>query len=79
MREAQRREGRWELLHELLATILEEVSILAADRRRKKPLEVPRPGWFRAKATGRNPGVARAGGAYSDAIDRMLAAGPPRR
>lgn len=29
--------------HELLATILEEVSVLASDQRRPEPLEWPRP------------------------------------
>lgn len=33
----------WTLDHELLAQIKEEVSILAAEHRRKKPVEVPRP------------------------------------
>ena len=33
----------WTVEHELLAQLIEEVSVLAADRRRKKPREVPRP------------------------------------
>jgi hypothetical protein len=33
----------WTLDHELLAQIKEEISILAAEHRRKKPVEVPRP------------------------------------
>lgn len=34
---------------ELLAQIKEEISILAAERRRKKPVEVPRPEHLRPK------------------------------
>lgn len=33
----------WTVDTELLAKILEEISILAAERRRKKPVEIPRP------------------------------------
>jgi hypothetical protein len=35
---------KWTVETELLACIVEEVSVLAADRRRRKPLEIPRPG-----------------------------------
>lgn len=34
---------RWTLNTELLAQLIEEVSVLAADMRRKKPRKVPRP------------------------------------
>lgn len=34
---------QWTLDHELLAQIKEEISILAAEHRRKKPVQVPRP------------------------------------
>lgn len=33
----------WTVQTELLACIAEEVSVLASDRRRRKPLEIPRP------------------------------------
>lgn len=36
-------EVAWSTDTELLARLVEEVSVLAADKRRKKPLEVPRP------------------------------------
>jgi hypothetical protein len=31
------------LVEELLALVVEEVSVLASDRRRKEPLKIPRP------------------------------------
>jgi hypothetical protein len=34
----------WGVTEELLAQLIEEVSVLTADRRRKEPREVPRPG-----------------------------------
>ncbi len=34
----------WSTNTELLARLVEEISILSSDRRRKKPLEIPRPG-----------------------------------
>jgi len=44
----------WTTDHELLAQIKEEVSILAAEYRRKKPVEVPRPEHLR-RSTRRKP------------------------
>jgi hypothetical protein len=46
---AQPKDGRtaaddWTVEHELLAQLIEEVSVLAADHRRKKPRSIPRPG-----------------------------------
>jgi hypothetical protein len=35
--------GGWTVLNELLAQLIEEVSLLAADRRRREPLTVNRP------------------------------------
>jgi hypothetical protein len=35
--------AEWTLTVELLAQLIEEVSVLAADHRRKQPREVPRP------------------------------------
>ena len=40
----------WGYLEELLAQLLEELSVLTSDRRRKEPLSVPRPGAARAAA-----------------------------
>ena len=37
------RTGGWTATEELLAQVVEEVSILAADKRREEPREVPRP------------------------------------
>ncbi len=37
----------WTVETELLAKIFEEISILAAERRRKKPVELPRPDHLR--------------------------------
>jgi hypothetical protein len=45
----------WTLDHELLAQIKEEISILAAEHRRKKPVEVPRPEHVRSNARRRRP------------------------
>lgn len=47
---------RWTLNTELLAQLIEEVSILAAEQRRRKPRKVPRP----AHLTGEEGGVKRA-------------------
>lgn len=46
---------QWTLDHELLAQIKEEISILAAEHRRKKPVEVPRPDHVRRGARRRKP------------------------
>jgi hypothetical protein len=43
LRERLMQERSWTISTELLAQLVEEVSILAADHRRKKPREVPRP------------------------------------
>jgi hypothetical protein len=37
-------ETPWGVTEELLAQLVEEVSVLAADRRRKDPITIPRPG-----------------------------------
>lgn len=34
----------WGVTDELLAQLVEEVSVLTSDRRRKEPIEIPRPG-----------------------------------
>lgn len=34
----------WGVSEELLAQLIEEVSVLASDRRREEPLTIPRPG-----------------------------------
>ncbi len=43
----------WGLPEELLAQLIEEVSVLVADRRRRKPREVTRPEWMQ-RASKRN-------------------------
>lgn len=43
MREQIRLNREWPVDTELLAQLIEEVSVLAADHRRKKPLQVTRP------------------------------------
>ncbi|MFC6938182.1 hypothetical protein ACFQHO_53190 [Actinomadura yumaensis] len=58
-----------------MAQILEEVSVLSADMRRKKPIEVPRPSYL----TGPGARAGRSQDAYAAAIDRMLGSGPPSR
>lgn len=55
----------WTMDTELLAQLIEEVSILAADFRRKKPREVDRPDSARGLVPGASP--------YSSAIARMAA------
>lgn len=52
-------EAVWTTETELLACLVEEVSVLAADRRRKKPLEIPRPGTVNQA---RDRGTAKARG-----------------
>ncbi len=39
----------WDTLTELVAQAVDELGVLAADRRRKEPTEVERPGWLRPK------------------------------
>jgi hypothetical protein len=39
-------EPYWGATHELLAQVVEEVSVLASDRRRKKPREIERPAYL---------------------------------
>lgn len=43
MREQLQRGEEWPILAELVSQLIEEVSILAAEYRRKKPREIPRP------------------------------------
>lgn len=57
----------WGYIEELLAQVIEEVSVLAADRRRKEPRAVPRPGQKKAAKT-RNAG----GGTTYNGFDAML-------
>lgn len=48
----ERQQEKWTVETELLAQLIEEVSVLAADMRRKKPREVPRPKHLRSNRTG---------------------------
>lgn len=45
----------WGHVEELLAQLIEEVSVLTADRRRKKPREVRRPDAMRAASSPATP------------------------
>jgi hypothetical protein len=58
----QRGNRRWTTEMELLAQVIEEVSVLAADHRRKEPRLVPRPGH-----------VQRGGGTHADPYKRGVA------
>lgn len=68
IREQLRQARTWTVEHELLAQIKEEVSILAAEHRRKKPVEVPRPAHLRS---GRRKPV-RAGESTSEGIRHAI-------
>jgi hypothetical protein len=57
----------WGYLEELLAQVIEEVSVLAADRRRKEPRVLPRPGQRKQTVTS-NSG----GGTTYQGFDAML-------
>lgn len=50
LRDQLRAAKEWSVSTELLAQLIEEVSILAAERRRKQPREVPRPAHLRKRA-----------------------------
>jgi len=62
VREQLRRYREWTVDTELLAQIKEEISILASDRRRSRPVQVPRPDWVRRKP------AAKGGGGVAHAI-----------
>jgi len=64
--------GSWGLTHELLAQLIEEVSVLAADRRRKEPRTIPRPG--HDEQTGRQVGLhtTSSGGVEAVGLQGML-------
>ncbi|SDH68962.1 hypothetical protein SAMN05421505_12090 [Sinosporangium album] len=61
----------WDATHELLAQLIEEVGILAADHRRKKPREVPRPAYMR-RGRRRRPAGGSGGGGMDHAFGVML-------
>lgn len=56
---------------ELLAQVLEMVSVVASERQIKEPVQIKRPSWLAQLSQSRNP--------FADAINRMRASGPPRR
>lgn len=61
----------------MLAQIKEEISILAADHRRKKPVEVPRPAYVKAaRRPVKKPG--QDGYAHAVGVLRRVAAGQVR-
>lgn len=81
VREMLRESKSWTLEHELLAQIKEEVSILASEHRRKKPVQIPRPDHVRSKGRRRDPvrvgeppspeGIARAIGVLKQNAKRV--------
>lgn len=73
-REQQRLNEQWPVQAELLAQVIEEVSVLASDHRRKKPREVPRPeaGKHRAVAAAAEP--AAPAGDVAPAVAAMKSA-----
>lgn len=60
-------EPRWGVLEELIAQVVEEVSVLAAERRRPEPRKIPRPGVEKAEAKQR---AATHGGLLTAAMGR---------
>jgi hypothetical protein len=64
-------------MHELVALAVEEVGLLAAEHRRKKPLKVPRPAHFMnaMKRSGRQmrTGGDASGSGMDKAFNMMLA------
>lgn len=54
-----RQSKEWSIDTELLAQLIEEVSILAAEQRRRKPREVRRPDFLRRNSAGKR-GMAHA-------------------
>ncbi|MFJ8043790.1 hypothetical protein ACIRBX_25140 [Kitasatospora sp. NPDC096147] len=44
--EAEVGSDRWGLTQELLAQVVELVSVMASERRLRKPIELPRPGYL---------------------------------
>lgn len=72
-RERRREGGEWGTDTELLAQVVELMSVLASDHRTRKPVEVPRPAWVRAPKRMRTRGGN--GGpdpAFASAIDGLL-------
>lgn len=49
-RKGEQRADPWPRDYELLSQILEELAVLAAERRRPKPREVKRPKWVTGKS-----------------------------
>lgn len=56
-REQARKDAAWPIATELTALILEVLSVMAAERKIRKPIEIPRPDWLRP-STGE--GITRA-------------------
>ncbi len=66
--------AEWGTTDELLAQLVEEVSVLVADRRRKEPRTIPRP--WEAKKSGPVAGVvvSEDGGMVATGLSGMLSA-----
>lgn len=72
--EQERDQPEWTGLMELVAQLIEEVSILAADMRRKKPITIPRPNHIKAP---RHAGGGPAGrDPYKQAVSVLAATTP---
>lgn len=67
----------WGLTEELTAQLIEEVSVLAADRRRKEPRSVPRP-WEKKDAKPKPLDVSEDGAVHAHGYQGMLAAAQMR-
>lgn len=67
-REVLRQHREWPVEVELLAQLIEEVSILVAERRRRRPREVPRPDYLKRS---HGAGIAHAIGVLKQAAQAM--------
>jgi hypothetical protein len=73
----QRDKPKWTVEDELLAQLIEEVSILAAEQRRKKPRQIPRPGQpSRAQRETVTPEGVAGDNPYSRAMGVLAATNP---
>ncbi|MET8006186.1 hypothetical protein [Nonomuraea glycinis] len=59
-------------MHELVALAVEEVGLLAAEHRRKKPLKVPRPGHFMNAVKGNRRQMRTGGDTGGSGMDRAF-------
>ncbi|MCC9309140.1 hypothetical protein LN042_18975 [Kitasatospora sp. RB6PN24] len=64
---------RWGLTQELLAQLVEVVSVVAAERRLKQPVDLPRPAHLRPAAS--EAGMGRAVGVLRGSTRKVVAGG----